>query len=59
MLRKNARSSDGYFGAPRQRITRHQLSGGAHGPDPVQALLQAGPPDAVQPPPPAVGITVL
>ncbi len=27
----------------------HHLSGGAQGPDPVQALLQAGPPDAVQP----------
>ena len=34
---------------------RHQLSGGAQGPDPVQALLQAGPPDAVQPPPAAAG----
>jgi hypothetical protein len=28
---------------------RHHLSGGAQGPDPVHALLQAGPPDAVQP----------
>ena len=34
---------------------RHQLSGGAQGPDPVQALLQAGPPDAVQPPPAEAG----
>src|ERR1700720_2413415 len=39
----------------RQRMTRHHLSGGAQGPDPVQALLQAGPPDAVQPPPAAGG----
>jgi hypothetical protein len=39
----------------RQRLTRHHLSGGAQGPDPVQALLQAGPPDAVQPPPAAEG----
>jgi hypothetical protein len=31
-------------------VLRHHLSGGAQGPDPVQALLQAGPPDAVQPP---------
>jgi hypothetical protein len=38
---------------------RHHLSGGAHGPDPVQALLQAGPPDAVQPAPAATGITML
>jgi hypothetical protein len=36
-------------------MTRHHLSGGAQGPDPVQALLQAGPPDAVQPPPAAEG----
>src|SRR5215471_11091900 len=35
---------------------RHQLSGGAQGPDHVQALLQAGPPDAVQPPPAAAAL---
>jgi hypothetical protein len=29
---------------------RHQLSGGAQGPDPVQALLQDGPPFAGQAP---------
>ena len=38
---------------------RHHLSGGAQGPEPVQALLQAGPPDAVQPPAAAAGITLL
>ena len=31
-------------------LERMRVSGGAQGPDPVQALLQAGPPDAVQPP---------
>ena len=39
----------------RRRMHCHHLSGGAQGPDPVQALLQAGPPDAVQPPPAAEG----
>src|SRR5215472_13709398 len=43
------------FEEARQQMTCHHLSGGAQaggaqGPDPVQALLQAGPPDAVQPP---------
>jgi hypothetical protein len=38
---------------------RHQRSGGAQGPDPEQALLQAGPPDAVQPPPTAAGVMTL
>jgi len=39
--------------AQRRMKLGHHLSGGAQGPDPVQALLQAGPPDAVQPPPAA------
>src|SRR6516162_873503 len=38
---------------PRMKL---HLSGGAQGPDPVQALLQAGPPDAVQPPPAAAAL---
>src|ERR1700740_3237891 len=37
-------------GGTYRQMTRHQLSGGAQGPDPVQALLQDGPPFAGQTP---------
>jgi hypothetical protein len=35
--------------------THHHLSGGAQGPDPVQALLQDGPPEGGQLSPNALG----